>query len=447
MAKDMTVGSPARAMLLFTLPMVAGNLFQQMYNVADSVIVGNFVGADALGAVGVTSSVTFLFVALATGASLGASVVISQLYGAKEIQRMQTAIVTTLWSVLVLALVLMGLGLALCTWLLRALSTPPEAFADAETYLRIYLYGTLFLFYYNGFNAVYHALGDSKTPLLFLIFSSVLNVGLDLYMVIVLQMGVAGAAWATVISQALAAALSGLVLRRRLRQAQINLQGARFDRHCLVMLGRSAVPSTIQQSIVSLGTLLVQSVINSFGVVVLSGCSAASKVDNIAMTPIANVANAMGNYTAQNMGAKKPERIPAGLRAGILINLGIVLVIFCILQLFPAQLVGAFVDTDLTDPEVISVGVTYLRIFSCINILFALMTILNGVLKGAGDLRWFLFITVLNLGVRVVAAFLLAAPLGWTAVCWSQLIGWLSGLAVVLPRYRSGRWRQKSLIS
>ena len=170
------------------------------------------------------------------------------------------------------------------------------------------------------------------------------------------------------------------MLRRRLRQAQIDLHGAHFDRHCLAMLGRSAIPSTIQQSIVSVGTLLVQSVINSFGVVVLSGCSAASKVDNIAMTPIANVANAMGNYTAQNMGAKKPERISAGLRAGILINLGIVLVIFLILQLFPAQLVGAFVDTDTTNPEVISVGVTYLRIFACINILFALMTILNGVL-------------------------------------------------------------------
>jgi putative MATE family efflux protein len=447
MERDMTKGAPARTMLYFSLPMVAGNLFQQMYNVADSMIVGNFVSADALGAIGVTSSVTFLLVALATGVSMGASVVIAQLYGAQKRDQMESAISTALRGILVLALILGVAGLLLHSALLRALSTPAENFADAETYLRIYLYGTLFLFLYNACNAVFHAIGDSRTPLLFLIFSSVLNVVLDLFAVITLQMGVAGAAWATVFSQALAAVLCTVILVRRLGTMGLEIRRGGFDRHCLWLLCRSAIPSTIQQSIVSVGTLLVQSVINSFGAVVLNGISAASKIDNIAMTPIANVSNAMSNYTAQNIGAGKPERVPAGLRAGILINLGIVLIIFVLLQLFPAQLIGAFMDTDLTDPQVIAVGVTYLRFFACINLLFALMTVLNGVLKGAGDLRWFLFITVLNLGVRVIAAFLLAAPLGWSTIYWSQLIGWLSGLVVVVPRYCSGKWKEKSLIS
>lgn len=447
MAKDMTVGSPAKTMLLFTLPMVAGNLFQQMYNVVDSMIVGNFVGSDALGAVGVTSSVTFLFVALATGASLGASVVISQLYGAKELQRMQTAIVTTLWSVLVLALVLEGLGLALCTWLLHALSTPPEAFADAEAYLRIYLYGTLFLFYYNGFNAVYHALGDSKTPLLFLIFSSVLNVVLDLYMVIVLKMGCGGAAWATVISQALAAVLSGLVLRRRLRQAQIDLHGAHFDRHCLAMLGRSAIPSTIQQSIVSVGTLLVQSVINSFGVVVLSGCSAASKVDNIAMTPIANVANAMGNYTAQNMGAQKAGADfcrPAGGYPhqsrdcpGYFSHPSTVSGAACrgICGHRHHQPGGHLRRRDLSADLCLYQHPVRPHDHSQRRAQGGGRSALVPVYHGS------------QFGRTRCGGLSSGCAMGWTAICWSQLIGWLSGLVVVLPRYCSGKWKQKSLIS
>ena len=446
MAKDMTIGSPAKVMVHFTIPIVLGNFFQQLYNIVDSIIVGNYIGADALGAVGITSSITFLFVALATGSTIGASVIISQLYGAKAYGRMKTAIYTTLVAMLGLSLVLTAAGLGLHRWILTVLKTPSELYQDAADYLMIYVAGTVFLFYYNAFNAVFNALGDSKIPLIFLLCSSVLNVVLDLYMVITLDMGVAGAAWATVISQAVSAVLSAVVLLRRIHAMQITEPHRIFDRSCFGTICRVAIPSTIQQSIVSVGILMIQSVINSFGPAVIAGCAAAMKVDNVTVMPFINISNAMGNYAAQNLGAGKAERVRPGLRVALIMDLVVWGVILLLFQCFPEVFVSAFVNAEQTDPQVIAVGATYLRLVSVINLIFAIMILLNGLLKGAGDMRVFLFITLLNLGIRVLFSFILAAFIGWTAVCWALLIGWGCGLIVAVWRYRSGAWEHQKLI-
>ncbi|MDD3165542.1 MAG: MATE family efflux transporter [Oscillospiraceae bacterium] len=445
MAKDMTIGKPAGVLVRFAIPMIIGNLFQQLYNIVDSIIVGNFVGSDALAAVGVTSTITFLFVALGIGASLGASVVISQLFGAKKLAEMKNAIVTFLIAMVVFASVLTVLGLSLHRWILARMDTPANIFDDADSYLRIYIAGVLFLFCYNAFTAVFNAMGESRIPLYFLIGSSLLNVVLDLYFVAVLSMGVAGAAIATVISQVVSALMCGAVLLSRLRR--IALPGrAAFDRHIFCTICRVAVPSTLQQCIVSLGMILIQSVVNGFGSAVIAGYSAAVKVDNLATAPLANISNAVSNYTAQNVGADKPERVRGGIIAALLLAGAMVVVVFLLLQLFPRALIGAFVDAAVTDPQVLSVGVRYLRIVACINVLFALMMVCNGVLKGAGDLRFFVCITLVNLFLRVLAAYALAPVIGWTAVCWSLLIGWGVGSALSLLRLRSGQWKTKKLV-
>ena len=253
LTNDMSVGNPAKKLFFFAVPIVLGNLFQQLYNIIDSMVVGRFVGAQALAAVGASTAIVFLFVAVATGSSIGYSVVISQLFGAKDQDRMMTAIYTALISTFVLGLILMIIGAAGTGGILVLMRTPADIYRDAADYLRIYMFGLVFLFMYNTLNAVYNALGASKIPLYFLAGSSILNIVLDLYFVIRLQMGVTGVAWATLIAQGLAAVISFINLLFRLKKIETETKPVLFDRKLLFQMGRIAVPSMVQQSIVSFG--------------------------------------------------------------------------------------------------------------------------------------------------------------------------------------------------
>ena len=445
MAKDMTVGKPGRTLFFFAVPMVLGNLFQQFYNIIGSIIVGNFVGADALAAVGASASITFLFVAIATGLSIGSSVIISQYFGAKRYGEMKTGIYTLLFTALGVSALLTGIGILGTDGILRFMNTPENIFSDASMYLKIYFGGMIFLFLYNSLTAVFNAMGDSVSPLVFLAFSSCCNIVLDLYFVRSLHMGVAGVAWATLISQGISMVISFLWMNVRMRKLHIKDAFRLFDSRILKTICRIAIPSMLQQSMVSVGILLVQRLVNGYGSVVMAGYAAATKIDNIAILPMVNVGSAVSTFTAQNIGADKPERVKKGLNSGMIMSVGIALVVSAVLFLFADVFVGAFMDTQ-SNLEAIAVGVDYLQVVGMCYVLMGIMNSYTGILRGAGDVKWFLAVTLFNLGARVALAYVLSPVFGYRAIWWSIPIGWVIGLVLGIIRYRNGGWKDAKLI-
>lgn len=441
---SMTDGSPVRCMLIFAIPMILGNLFQQFYNLVDSMIVGQIVGADALAAVGASTAITGLFVMVAIGTGIGCSVVISQLFGAEKIEEMKTAIATALLSILVFSIFLSLLGRALSETILRLLGTPGNIFVGAKTYLDIYFYGFFFLFLYNAFSAVFNALGDSRKPLYFLLFSSALNIGLDLLFVGQFQWGIAGAAWTTLIAQGISAVLSFLVLFYKL--SHIPSEKWRFyDIHMLFNMTRVAIPTILQQSMVSIGMLLIQGTVNRFGSVFLAGYTAACKIDGMAIVPMVNAGNAVSTFVAQNMGAKKIERVKQGYHIGLAMAMGIGLAIGIVMLFFGEQCIGAFMDTS-TDAEAIAIGAQYLSVVSLFYFVMGAMNVTNAVLRGAGDMKWFMMITLINLTVRVLLTYLLADATAGMIIMWANPIGWSVGLLIAYFRYRQGGWKKIRLV-
>ncbi|MCI8506077.1 MAG: MATE family efflux transporter [Lachnospiraceae bacterium] len=447
MARDMTVGKPFPTLFKFAMPMVVGNLFQQLYNVVDSMVVGNFVGEDALAAVGTTTSITFLFIAVAVGMGIGCSVVISQLFGAKHMDTMKSAISTSLFAMFALGAGLSLFGLAAHRLILTWLSVPENIFEDAASYLQIYCMGLIFLFMYNILNSVFNALGESRFPLVFLTLSSLLNVALDLYFVIRLHMGVPGVAWATLIAQGISAVLSFFVLMRHFRRIETAEKPKLFDGKLLARMFRLAVPTTIQQSIVSLGLVFVQGLVNGYGSVVIAGYTAATKIDTIAIGPMVQVGNSVSTFTAQNMGARKTERVKSGLVSGLIISAGISLSLTAVLFFFGENFLNAFMDSK-ESVEAIRYGIDYIYVVSAFYVLMGTMNVFNGVLRGAGDMKVFMAATLTNFGLRLIFAHVLSATaMGSAGIWWSIPIGWGAGILISGTRYASGRWKTKKLVA
>ena len=317
MVKDLTVGRPESVLWRFCLPLFGSVVFQQLYNIADSLVAGKFVGENALAAVGNSYEITLIFIAFAFGCNIGCSVIASQLFGAKKYNDMKTAIYTALISSGVLCAMLMLGGLLLGGQLLQLIHTPENILADSKLYLDIYIWGLPFMFFYNIANGIFSALGDSKTPFVFLALSSTSNIAVDILFVTVLKMGIAGVAWATFLCQGVSCVLAMIVVFRRL--AGIHTEGNLdvFSWKLFKKIAVIAVPSILQQSFVSVGNIIIQSVINSFGAGVIAGYSAAIKLNNLVITSFTTLGNGISNYTAQNLGAKKPDRIREGMRAGI----------------------------------------------------------------------------------------------------------------------------------
>lgn len=441
---NMVSGNPTKALIGFTLPMVAGNLFQQFYNIMDSVIVGNVVGEEALAAVGASTAITMMFVMVAMGTGIGCSVVISQLFGAKKLEEMKTAISTALLSILGFSVILSALGLFINRGLMHLMGTPDNIFEDAAEYMQIYFFGFVFLFLYNAFSAIFNALGDSKKPLMFLIFSSLLNIGLDLYFVAELKMGVAGVAWATLIAQGISALLSFAFLLWKLKGIETK-EYSRFDGGMIKNMVKVAIPTIVQQSIVSVGMVLVQSAVNRFGSTFLAGYTAATKIDGIAIVPMVAVGNATSTYVAQNMGARKPERIAQGYRICLAMSAGIGLTIALILHFTGNGFVGLFLDSS-SSSEAIAIGAQYLSIVSLFYFVMGIMNVSNGVLRGAADMGWFLACSLCNLGVRVGLTYALADATHGMVIMWANPAGWAVGLGLAAFRYFQGGWKAKKII-
>lgn len=446
---NMITDHPGKALFFFALPMILGNLFQQFYNTVDSIIVGQFVGEDALAAVGASYSLTTVFIMIAIGGGIGASVITSQYLGAECHQKMKTSISTALISFLVLSLILSLAGLLLNRRILTGLNTPGNILNDAVLYLNIYFLGLPFLFMYNILSSVFNALGNSKIPLYLLIFSSLLNVAMDLVMVQVFRMGVAGVAMATVFSQGLSAVLSFCLLIKILKDYGNREEEAEntriYDFSMLENMIKVAIPSMIQQSIVSIGMLLVQSVVNGFGSSVLAGYTSGMRIESVCIVPMIATGNAVSTFTAQNLGAGSPERVKKGYLAGMKMVFGFAIFICIALTAFHGRIINAFLESG-SEQAAFDTGNAYLSFIAFFFVFIGLKAITDGVLRGAGDVVVFTLANLVNLGIRVLFSFHMAGILGVQAVWIAVPIGWTTNYLISLTRYLSGKWSRKRLI-
>ncbi len=443
---DMLTDSAGKSLFFFALPMILGNLFQQFYSTVDSIIVGQFVGEKALAAVGASYSLTTVFIMIAIGGGIGASVITSQYLGAALYQRMKTSINTALLSFLIVSVFLGGIGLVFSRSILISLNTPDNILEDAILYLKIYFAGLPFLFMYNILSSIFNALGNSKTPLYLLIFSSLLNIVMDLALVGGLGLGVAGAAAATVFAQGLSAVISFCLLLRTLRRYDKQEgEKALFDVQMFGNMVKVAIPSMVQQSIVSIGMLLVQSVVNGFGSSVLAGYTAGMRIESICVVPMIASGNAVSTFTAQNLGAGQIERVKKGYFAAVKMVASFAVIICLVLTLFHEYIIRSFLEAG-SAPAAFETGNSYLTFIAFFFVFLGLKAITDGVLRGAGDVLVFTLANLINLGIRVVAAFTLAPLIGVQGVWFAVPMGWASNYLISLVRYLSGKWSRKKLI-
>ena len=426
---DLTAGKPYKVLLRYILPLFLSIVFQQVYNIADSVVAGQYIGEEALAAVGNSYEITLVLLAFAFGCNMGSSIVTAKNFGAKNFTEMKSAIRTSLLSTLVVTLSLMLAGFLSARPLLLALNTPSEILGDSLAYLYIYLAGLLFLFFYNVSTGIFAALGDSITPFIFLVVSSITNVFMDILFVAAFKMGVQGVAWATFICQGASSIAAFSVLVYQLRKVKTPEKPKLFSKAALKDFLLVGIPSTLQQSFVSVGNIVLQGLINSFGTPTIAGYSAAVKFNNFAVTSMHQVGNGVSNYTAQNLAAKKPERIKSGFRWGFLIASSIGLLFFFGYFFFNRQLMLLFLKKK--SAEAIEVGHDFLSIVSPFYAIIAVKLVADGVLRGAEKMARFMVSTFTDLALRVGLAFALSSTaLGAKGIWWAWPIGW--GVALVM---------------
>ncbi len=463
---SMLTDSPGKSLFFFALPMILGNLFQQFYSTVDSIIVGQFVGEEALAAVGASYSLTTVFIMIAIGGGIGASVITSQYLGAGIYRKMKTSVYTALISFLTVSVLLGMFGLFFSKSILTALHTPENILVDAILYLKIYFIGLPFLFMYNILSSIFNALGNSRTPLYLLIFSSLFNIVMDLVLVRGFGFGIAGAAIATVIAQGISAVISFLLLMRCLDKykdetevydnpaitAGMEMVGAVqkeksvfFDGQMLGNMIKVAIPSMLQQSIVSVGMLLVQSVVNGFGSSVLAGYTAGMRIESICIVPMIASGNAVSTFTAQNLGAGEPERVKKGYLAAVKMVASFAVFICLALVMFHESIISSFLEEG-SDAAAFETGNAYLSFIAFFFVFIGLKAITDGVLRGAGDVIVFTLANLINLGIRVAFAFSFASVLGVQAVWFAVPIGWTANYLISFVRFLSGKWSSKKLI-
>lgn len=432
---------PLKALLIFAFPMIIGNLFQQFYTMADSVVVGRFVSENALAAVGASYSLTNVFISIAIGGGVGASVLTSRYFGERNYGKMKTSVYTAMISFLAVSLVLGCMGLVFGSQIMQLLNTPENILDQATEYLNIYFLGLPFLFMYNVLAAMFNALGRSRIPLYLLIFSSVFNIVLDIVMVCSFHMGVAGVAWATLIAQGISAVAAFLLFLKEMKGYEVGKEGKVYDAGALSDMCRIALPSILQQSTVSIGMMLVQSVVNSFGAEMLAGFSAGMRIESISIVPMAAMGNVISSYTAQNLGAGQRERVVKGYHTAYGIVFAFAALLCVILELFYRPLILLFLGEDGT-ALAMDTGTSYLRFIGFFFALIGLKMITDGLLRGAGDMTRFTVANMVNLCIRVVMAVTLAPRFGIAMVWYAVPVGWLANYLISFGEYRTGKWKR-----
>lgn len=435
MNKDLTVGKPETVLWKFCLPLFGSIVFQQLYNIADSLVAGKFIGENALAAVGNSYEITLIFLAFAFGCNMGCSVIVSQMFGARDYGRLKTTVTTACLFSALLCLSLMICGILGCVPLLRLIRTPADVFADSALYLDIYVWGLPFVFFYNIATGIFSALGDSKTPFYFLAVSSTSNIAVDILFVQVFRMGVAGVAWATFLCQGASCILAVLTVWKRLRQLPVSGKPALFNFDILKKILSIAIPSTLQQSFVSVGNIMIQSIINGFGPSVMAGYSAAVKLNNLVITSFTTIGNGISNFTAQNLGARKYDRIREGFRGGLKMIWSLCAPL-CILYIcFGKYLLLLFMKQDSS--AALMTGRQFLWILSPFYFVVSAKLAADGILRGVGAMGKFMAATFTDLILRVVLAFLLSDLTGSPLGIWSAWpIGWAIGMILSVIFYR-----------
>lgn len=439
MNKDLTVGNPQSVLWKFCMPLFGSIIFQQLYNIADSLVAGKFVGENALAAVGNSYEITLIFIAFAFGCNMGCSVIVSKLFGAKDFKGMKTAVYTACIFSGVICLLLMLIGISGSGLLLHLIRTPDEVFADSKLYLDIYAWGLPFVFFYNIATGIFSALGDSKTPFYFLAVSSIANIAVDIWFVKVFHMGVAGVAWATFICQGISCILAMTVVFRRLSKIEGKEKTPIFDLQILKQIVVIAIPSTLQQSFISLGNIMIQSIINGFGAPVMAGYSAAVKLNNLVITSFTTLGNGISNYTAQNLGAQKLSRIKQGFKVGIKLVWMLSLPLF-LLYFFGGNIVLKLFMDEPTELA-LHTGIIYLKILSPFYFVVSAKLVADGILRGAGLMKYFMIGTFTDLILRVALAFCFSKTLlGATGIWCAWPIGWCVATMLSISFYRKGPW-------
>lgn len=438
MNRDLTVGKPESVLWRFCMPLFGSIVFQQLYNIADSLVAGKFIGENALAAVGNSYEITLIFIAFAFGCNIGCSVVVSQYFGAKRYGEMKTAVHTGMIASAVTCLILMLIGIFGCDALLKLIRTPAEIFDDSSLYLDVYALGLPFVFFYNISEGIFSALGDSKTPFCFLAVSSLSNIGMDVLFVAGFHMGVAGVAWATFLCQGVSCVVALIFVFRRLRGMPSDEPSQAFSLPIFKKFAMVAIPSILQQSFISVGNIIIQGVINGFGPAVVAGYSAAVKLNNLVITSFTTLANGISNYTAQNLGAKKLVRIREGFRAGAKMVWLLSIPLIALYWLGSDALIKLFVENP--SRTALDTGRAFLRILSPFYLIISIKLVADGVLRGSSMMKQFMVSTFTDLTLRVALAFALSAAIGATGIWCAWPVGWSIAAVLSILFYRRGAW-------
>lgn len=442
MNRDLTEGRVAPVLIRFAIPLLLSMVFQQLYNIADSLVAGKFISESALAAVGNSYEITLIFIAFAFGCNMGTSILVSQFFGAKRIADVKTAITTSYVATFVLVVLLTIGGILGTDGLLTLINTPAEIMADSALYLDIYIYGLIFLFFYNLATGVFSALGDSRTPFLFLAFSSTANIFLDILFVTAFGMGVVGVAWATFLCQGVSCILANAVLYRRIATLTKGIARAKiFDRKIFFKLVYLAVPSILQQSFVSVGNIMVQTIINGFGSAVIAGYSAAIKLNNLVITSTTTLANAVSSFSSQNIGAAKFDRVKKGWKTGVLFVECLLIPVILLFTLGSHLVLQLFLD-DVSGLAM-ETGRAFLLIVSPFYLVVAVKNMCDAVLRGAGDMKPFMADTFIDLMLRVGLSWLFSRYIGSLGIWLSWPIGWSVATLIALYFYLTGHWRRR----
>ncbi len=454
--KDLTTGSVGKNILRFAMPMLLGNLFQQLYTFVDQIIVGRYLGKEALAAVGASFPVIFTLIALIIGIATGGTIVISQFFGAKNYTKVKRTIDTIFIVMGVCAVIMTIVGISFSEEIFRLIKLPEELMPMANTYLTIYVSGLVIFFGYNSVAAILRGLGDSITPLYFLVLATIINIGLDLLFIVKLGWGIEGAAFATLIAQGIAFIVAVVYLNRNHELIKFNIREFAFDWEIFKQSLRIGLPTGLQHTFVALGMMALMGIVNGFGTDVVAGYTAAGRLDSLAVIPSMVFSLALSTFVGQNIGAGKLDRVKKGLTRTLLMSSATAIGITILIIIFKYPLMSLFT----TDQTVIDVGADYLTIVTSFYLLFTGMFTYGGVMRGAGDTIIPMFITLFSLWiVRIPVAVFLSqeaieifgisikgAGMGAEGIWWSIPSGWGIGLLLSFIYYKTGRWKSKTVV-
>ncbi|HBF9084832.1 TPA: MATE family efflux transporter [Clostridioides difficile] len=442
--KDLTTGHEGKSIFFFAMPMLIGSLFQQLYNTADSIIVGRFIGKEAMAAVSGANPIMFLLVAALMGVSLGFSILVSQFYGSGDLKKVKATIDTTYILLFIGSILISILGIVFGGPMLKLMNTPESVFAQSKLYLTIIFSGILFSAGYNSVSAILRGLGDSVTPLYFLIIATILNIVLDLTFIVVLRMGVEGVALATIMAQAVSFIISIIYLNKKHEVLKFKIKGIVYDNKIFKDGLRLGLPSGVQQMLFSIGNMALQFLVNSYGTSAMAAFGAGLRIENFISLPIMNLGSAVSTFVAQNIGAGENERVKKGIRKSIKMTLVLAVTVIALILLFRENLIALF----NTDKDVIKIGSSYLFIIGPFFLFIGTSFVLSSAMKGAGDSMFALISSIVSLWLgRLPASYMLSKFFGTDGIWMGIPFGWTLGLIVTVIYYKKGHWKTKAIVN